>query len=204
MGARAEARPDRLAVVGVALALAGAAGLGAIAWVAGDGRDRTYVVALAALLGVPGITAAIGLHRRPMVVIVAGALLLPLSCISLAGVALPLLVPAGLLLAGGARRDRALAGPVPGRELAAAGCVVAFAFLGFVLLLTAPRHEVVHYGTTYATTNTGSTVAYEGQTETNDEVAARDALLPIAFVAAAITAPLLVPPRARQRSSASV
>jgi hypothetical protein len=203
MATGAEARRDRLAVAGVGLALAGAGALGVVAWVGGEGHDHAYAVALAVVFAIPGAAAAVGLHRRPMVVIAAGVLLLPLSAISLA--AWPLIVPAFLLLVGGIRRDQAcIAGRVPPRELVAGAFLVGFGLLALGSLLSAPRQEAAHYGTTYATTSTGTVVRGTGTTEVDDEVASRDALLPVALAAAAIMAPLLVAPRARQRSSASV
>jgi hypothetical protein len=140
------------------------------------------------VLALPGAVALLGLRRRPMLLIAAGAMLLPLSVLSFALVTLPLVVPALLAMAAGARLDRRLGGPA-GRELLAGACVVVFGLAALVSL--------------YATDDPATFSTPTGSTSTSDYITTREALTGAGFLAAALAAPLLVAPRPQRRPSSS-
>lgn len=99
-----------------ALALLIAAALGAVfsagAGPAETGAERALgALAIAAILGAPGVLALLARRGRPPLLVVGGITLVPLSLLSFAGATLPLLVPAVLLVRAGTRRSRA--GPIP-------------------------------------------------------------------------------------------
>jgi hypothetical protein len=178
-----------LAVTGAVLDLVGAASFGLIRFFGSSPpeRGRAGVLATAVFAGalaLPGIAALIGLRGRPIVVIAAGAMILPLSCLSI--VTPPMQVPAILLMVAGARFDRALGGPV-GREILAGACIVAFGIAAVVAL--------------YATQDPAEWSTAREQGSTSDIITTREAVTGAGFLAAAIVAPLLVPPRERTRNS---
>jgi len=61
-------------------------------------------LALAAVLAAPGVLALMGRAGRPALLVAAGVMLAPLAFLSFAGVLLPLLIPAVVLMVAGARR----------------------------------------------------------------------------------------------------
>jgi hypothetical protein len=115
---------DRVIMV-IAGAEIGAVGaLGIVRFFAGTPAERgaegaLAALALAAVLAAPGVLALMGRARRPSLLVVAGVLLMPLAFLSFAGVLLPLLIPAVLLLVAGVRRlgDDAVAGTAPSAPL---------------------------------------------------------------------------------------
>jgi hypothetical protein len=179
-------------VTGAALDLIAATALGLVRYVGSSpperGAEGVFVaVVFAGVLALPGLVALIGLRRRPMVVIAAGALLLPLSFLSFALVTLPLLLPALLLMVAGARFDRSLGSGSAGREILAGACVVGFGIAALVGL--------------YATQDPTEWSTAREQGSTSDIITTREGLTGAGFLAAALLAPLLVPPRDRARNS---
>ena len=130
---RAGAEEDNLGIAGSrafvtavgGLVLAGAGALGLLRFFGGAPELRgldaaSGALALGAVMAVPGALALLSLAERPALLLPAGILLIPLSFVSFAGVTLPLLIPAVMLLVAYGRRS---SGPAayPGQ---AAVCVV--------------------------------------------------------------------------------
>ena len=95
-----------LGVLGAALDLILAAALGAFLWfatsVSGDAIPRPLI--LAALYATPGLIALVATRGgRPALLAAGGVALIPASFLSFAGVTLPFLIPALLMLIGAAR-----------------------------------------------------------------------------------------------------
>jgi hypothetical protein len=107
------------------LVVAGAGALGLLRFFGGAPELRgpeaaSGALALGAVMAVPGALALLSLAERPALLLPAGILLIPLSFVSFAGVTLPLLIPAVMLLVAYGRRSSGLAA-YPGQ---AAVCVV--------------------------------------------------------------------------------
>lgn len=93
-------------------------------------------VALGAIVAVPGLLAILAVRDRPVLLITAAITLVPLSFLSLAGVTLPLLIPAVILLIAYGRRSS----HQPPPKGTAAGTVAAV----LVLLAAAVSVLVLH------------------------------------------------------------
>src|SRR5262245_5160327 len=88
-------------IAGTEIAAVGALGVfrfGAGSPAEGGAEGALASLALVAVLAAPGLLALLGRAGRPSLLIVAGVALAPLSFLSFAGVLLPLLIPAGLLI----------------------------------------------------------------------------------------------------------
>jgi hypothetical protein len=101
-------------VIGTVAGLIMAAGavLGVVRYVGGTPVERGVegaagAVALAAVVAAPGLLALLALSGRPVLLLPAATVLVPLSFLSFAGVALPLLIPAALLFVAYGRRSSA-------------------------------------------------------------------------------------------------
>lgn len=99
----------RLAGIGAAVIVFGA-GLGVVRFVGGSPMERGMQgalasVAMAALVAVPGLLTLMARAGRPALLVPAGAALVPLAFVSFGGIALPLLVPAVMLLVASCRRS---------------------------------------------------------------------------------------------------
>ena len=88
------------------------ASFGVVRYIGGSPPERgpegaLAACAMAALLGAPGGLVLLARAGRPSLLVTAGAILVPLSMISLAGATLPLLIPAVALFVMAGRRARA-------------------------------------------------------------------------------------------------
>lgn len=127
-----------LLTVGVVVVLAGVV-LGVVRYVGGTPVERgpegvLGSVALAAVVAFPGALALLGVSGRPALLLPAGMVLVPLAFLSFAGVTLPLLVPAVMLLVAYGRRSRPSSRTGPPLFIAA---VVVVLFLAAAIALFA-------------------------------------------------------------------
>ena len=157
-------------VIGVALGLVRYAGRSP----AENGPEGALAsVAFAALLAAPGVLALMARADRPALVVPAALLLLPLSLLSMAGVTLPLLIPAVLLFVASRRRAAARpSGPVPEGVAAAVVVLLVLAAVAALLVHQDPRD--------YATATMSGW--------TSDVVTTGESLVSLALVAAALGA----------------
>jgi hypothetical protein len=100
---------DRGIIIIAGAEIGAVAAIGVVRFVGGSPAERgaegaLAAVALAAVLAAPGVLALLGRAGRPSLLVAAGVMLAPLSFLSFAGVLLPLLIPAVLLVVAGARR----------------------------------------------------------------------------------------------------
>lgn len=103
---------DRLLVIVAAVVFASATALGVVRQAGASPVERgaegvLASAALVALLATPGALVLLARVDRPSLLVTAGTVLVPCSLISFAGLTLPLLVPAVMLLVTGARRSDA-------------------------------------------------------------------------------------------------
>ena len=129
-------------------------------------------VALGAVVAAPGLLTLLALEDRPALLLPAATVLVPLSFLSLAGVLLPLLVPAAMLFVAYGRRTQ----DAPRRRLRTAATVAWVQ----VLVVAAGAALFVHDDPrSYVTaTESGST---------SDVVTVGEAVVSLLFVAAAVT-----------------
>jgi hypothetical protein len=105
----------------------------------GDGRFVSGLeaaigaLAFAAVIAVPGALALLSLADRPALLLPAGILLIPLSVVSFAGVTLPLLIPAVMLLVAYGRRSPGR-GAYPGQAGVCALVVLVLVVAAFLAL----------------------------------------------------------------------
>ena len=121
-----------IGTVGWLIVAAGAA-LGIVRFVNGSPVERGFegalgAASLGALIAAPGVLALLALRDRPVLLLPAGVALVPLAFLSLAGVTLPLLVPAAMLFVAYGRRST----DASDRPLVAFTTTV-FVFAGLVL-----------------------------------------------------------------------
>lgn len=95
------------------LILAGAVALGLARYFGASPAEHNLegavgAVAWAAVLAAPGVLALLALAHRPVLLLPAAIMLVPLSFLSLAGVMLPLLIPAVMLFTAYGRRSAGL------------------------------------------------------------------------------------------------
>jgi hypothetical protein len=100
---------DRLVTVCAALVFLVAAVIAVVCVLAADEAETAAEVVLRAaaisgLVAAPGVLVLLARADRPSLLVTAGVALLPVSMISFAGLALPVLIPALVLLVAGARR----------------------------------------------------------------------------------------------------
>jgi hypothetical protein len=105
-------RRDRVSTICAALVFLVAALIAVVCVMAADEAETGPEVALRAaaisgLVAAPGILVVLARADRPSLLVTAGVALLPVSMISFAGLALPVLIPAVVLLVAGARRSDA-------------------------------------------------------------------------------------------------
>ena len=166
--------------VGVAVVLAGLA-LAAIRMVGASPAESIAEqvaggVALGGLVATPGVLALLARRDRPALLLPTVIVLVPLSFLSLAGITLPLLVPAVMLAVGYGRRSAALvATGQPVRHPLLAATVV------LPLLLAAGAALFVH-----ADPRSYSTALESGST--SDVITPLEALASLALQAAAVVA----------------
>lgn len=109
-------------------------------------------LAFAAVVAAPGVLALLALADRPVLLLPAGIMLVPLSFLSFAGVTLPLLVPAVMLFTAYGRRSAAL----PSRR----GQSSVTTLVTVVLLLVAGLVLFVHQDPrSYTTPTSGGSVS---------------------------------------------
>jgi hypothetical protein len=144
-------------------------------------------LALGAVVAAPGVLVLLALRDRPVLLLPAAIVLVPLSFLSFAGILLPLLVVAGLLVAAYARRSASH--PL---EASRTG-LVALAVVGF--LIAAPISLFVHLDPRQYTTPTESG-------GTSDVITPLETLICFAFIAAAIVTGWLATAPDRPRLSA--
>lgn len=89
--------------------------------------------ALGAVMAAPGVLALLSLVERPALLLPAGVLLVPLSFVSFAGVTLPLLIPAVMLLVAYGRRCSG-PGTYPGQAGVCVVVVVVLVLAAFLAL----------------------------------------------------------------------
>lgn len=92
-------------------------------------------LALAAVVAAPGVLALLALADRPVLLLPAGIMLVPLSFLSLAGVTLPLLIPAVMLFTAYGRRSSALPSPRGQSAVTTLVTVVLLLVAGLVLFV---------------------------------------------------------------------
>ena len=167
--------------VGVLVVAAGA-GLGTLRFVGEAPALRGLeaaagALALGTVLAVPGVLALLGVGDRPALLLAAGILLVPLSFVSFAGVTLPLLIPAVMLLVAYGRRSTGH-GAYPGQAAVCVLVVVVLVVAAFLVLVVHddPRH--------YSTPTGGGS--------TSDVVTLAEASASLALSASAIAAGWLV------------
>jgi hypothetical protein len=166
-----------IATIGGLVVLAGAA-LAAVRFVGGTPTEQGLegamgALALGTIVAVPGVLALLGLADRPALLIPAATVLVPLSFLSLAGVTLPLLIPAVMLFIAYGRRSSAQPAP-PGRAVLTTASVLALLIAAVVALFfhQDPR--------TYSTANGGGS--------TSDVITAIESLISLTLATAAIAA----------------
>lgn len=159
--------------------VAGGVAIGVLRYVDPDGASAAERamegpwggLALGAVVAAPGVVVLLALRDRPVLLLPAAIILFPLSFLSFAGILLPLLVPAGLLVAAYARRSAShLLGPW--RTALVALSVVA-------LLIVAAISLFVHEDPRNYTTRTDSG-------GTGDVITPFETLICLAFVTSAI------------------
>jgi hypothetical protein len=196
-GMQAAGSDARLGVAGspaflggvAAFLVAGGVALGVVRFLGGSRfeRDATGVLASMAFGGVVatvGVLVRLGLRDRPVLLVPAAVFLVPLSFLSFAGILLPLLVPAVLLLVAYARRSAAQQ---------AAGGREALALLAVLVCLVASVAALlVHEDPRSWRDETGGA-------STSDVVTVAEALLSLALQGAALASGWLL---ARPRPSA--
>lgn len=125
-----------IAVIVGGLALAGIRFVGASP--AEDGLEGAMgSLALGAVVAAPGLLAILAIRSRPALLLPAGIVLIPLSFLSFAGITLPLLIPASMLLIGyGRRSSTQRLGAV--KTLAAVTAVLLFLIAAVVVLFIHP------------------------------------------------------------------
>jgi hypothetical protein len=105
-------RPDRVVIVCAALVFLVAALLAVVCVLASDKAETgpetvLRAAAISGLVAGPGVLIVLARADRPSLLVTAGVALMPVSMISFAGLALPVLIPAVVLLVAGARRSDA-------------------------------------------------------------------------------------------------
>ncbi len=177
-GHRGAADPDRFLMLGGGMVVAIGGALGVVRYVgrspAENGPEGILAsVAFAAVLAAPGVLALLARADRPGLLVPAASLLVPLSLVSMAGVTLPLLIPAVLLAVAYARRAAVRPpAPVPVGVAAAVVASLVLAAVAALLVHQDPRH--------YATATMSGW--------TSDVVTAGESLVSLALVAAALGA----------------
>ena len=121
-----------------ALVVAAGGALGLLRFAGGGPFERGLeaaagALALGAVLAVPGVLALLSLADRPALLLPAGILLVPLSFVSFAGVTLPLLIPAVMLLVAYGRRSSGH-GAYPGQAALCVVVVVVLVVAAFLVL----------------------------------------------------------------------
>jgi hypothetical protein len=134
---------------------------------------ETVLVALgwAALFGAPGMLVLLGLRDRPSLLLAVGVILVPLSLLSFAGVLLPLLIPAVLLIVAYGRR--APASPQPRVPAGITAAIVVALLVGSAMALFVHQDPREYETPTYS----------EG---TSDVVTGVEGLVMIGLAAAAV------------------
>jgi len=155
-------------VAGVALAI--------VRFVGGTPIERGPEGALAAfalgtIVAAPGVLALLGRHDRPVLLLPAATVLLPVSFLSFAGVTLPLLVPAVMLFVAYGRRSSVRPSPA-GRAASTTVFVLALLVAAAVALLA---HQDPR---SYSTTNGGGS--------TSDVITAAESLVSLGLATAAL------------------
>ncbi len=164
-----------LATVGVSVIVAGLA-LGVLRFVAAQPFERGFegalgAFALGAVVAAPGAMALMALADRPVLLLPAAVVLVPLSVLSFAGVTLPLLIPAIMLFVAYGRRSSVH--PI-GTARALLTTVV---ILG--LLIAAALALFVHQDPrSYSTPNGGG--------ETSDVISIEESLASVSLVSSAL------------------
>lgn len=178
-----------IAALGVLVVAAGAA-LAVLRYVGGAPPERgpeglLGSIALGAVVAVPGILALVALAGRPALLLPAATVLLPLSFLSFAGAALPLLLPAVMLFVAYGRRST---GQAAGRGQAALCAAAVLALLVAAVVALFAYDDPRNWSTP---TGGGST---------SDVITAVESLGSLAFSTAAIAAGwLLTQPTVRTR-----
>lgn len=165
-----------IATVGWLIVGAGA-GLGLVRFVGGTPAEKGVegamgALALGAVVAAPGLLAFLGLDR-PVLLVPAGSVLVPLSFLSFSGVMLPLLIPAVMLFVAYGRRT-SQATPRLGRAVLTTTAVL-------VLLVAAAMALLVHEDPRqYATASVSG--------GTSDVITALEASISLLLVGAALAA----------------
>ncbi|HEX2274645.1 MAG TPA: hypothetical protein VHG90_12300 [Acidimicrobiales bacterium] len=165
-----------VAIVG-ALVVAGG---GALGWLRFAGSDPPLrgleaaagALALGAVMAVPGVLALLSLADRPALLLPAGVLLVPLSFVSFAGVTLPLLVPAVMLLVAYGRRS--------------VGCRRAYAGQAGVCTVVVLVLVVVAFVALFAHDDPRSWSTATGGGSTSDVITVAESAVSLALSAAAV------------------
>ena len=183
---------DGTVLVAGVVALALGAAIGVIRYVGGSPAERGVegalgACALGAVIAAPGALALLARAGRPRLLIPAGVLLIPLAGVSMAGVTLPLLIPAVMLFVAYGRR-RPQTDPYPPLLVALSSAIVVM--LVVAALITLFAHDDPRSWST--PTTSGST---------SDVITTGEALVSLVFVGAALalgwqgTAPVIDPGR---------
>lgn len=165
------------------LVLAAGAAL-ALVRLVGDNRfvsgleAATGALAFGGVIAVPGVLALLGLADRPVLLLPAGILLIPLSAVSFAGVTLPLLIPAVMLLVAYGRRSSGRPSAYPGQ---AGVCVVVVLVLVVLAFLVLFAHDDPR---SYSTPTGGGS--------TSDVVTVAEAMLSLALSTTAVASAWLL------------
>lgn len=145
-------------VVLAGLALAGFRFIGGIPPEQGDSVEGALgSIALGATIAVPGVLAILALRDRPVLLLPAGIALVPLSFLSFAGLTLPLLIPAVMLVIAYGRRS---SGHPPPKGTAAGTVAAVFLMLAASVAVLFLHEDPRSYSTATGGGSTSDVITY--------------------------------------------